>query len=57
MRFGSKGKPVVLLLPVLSSFEGSLKDDAGGSTVSCPYTIDLDCEYSNGDNIGNSPEV
>jgi separase len=56
-RFGSKGQPVVLLLPILSNFEGSSKDDAGGSMVSCPYTIDLDCEDSEGNDIDSSSEA
>lgn len=56
-RFGSKGQPVVLLLPILSHFEGLSKDDARGSTVSCPYTIDLDYEDSEGNDIDSGSEV
>lgn len=36
---------------------GLSKDDARGSTVSCPYTIDLDYEDSEGNDIDSGSEV
>lgn len=48
---------MVLLLPILSYFEGLSKDDARGSTISCPYTIDLDYEYLEGNHIDSDSEV
>ena len=41
---------------IFFTLAGSSKDDVGGSMVSCPYTIDLDCEDSEGSDIGSSSE-